>query len=56
MDTKEIFPNRTRKKYFQIGHQGNVFKLNTQGMFSKWTARKYFQNGDQGNIFKLDTK
>ena len=42
MDPKEIFTNWTPRKYFQIGHQGNVFKLDTKEMFSKWTPRKDF--------------
>ena len=42
MDAKEIFSKWTPRKYFEIGHQGNIFKLDTKEIFSKWTPTKYF--------------
>ena len=45
MVTKQIFSNWTPRKYFQIGDQGNIFKMYTKEMFTNWTPRKYFQIG-----------
>ena len=45
METKEIFSNWTPRQYFQVVHQGNIFKMETMEIFSKWTARICFEIG-----------